>query len=145
MEIEEFLAQYGSLSDKLDELKRKRQVSHINEAPSFDSRIKKLEFMLGILGELKSNNSARGHEKPEKCKPNYYFVSKITDDDIMRSDEPSFQRSCPKCEISLYVLMSYERVFDYGRAQIWEKEAFIICPGCCEIHKLQSFSAAYEF
>lgn len=142
MEVEEFFAQYRNLAGKIEELKEKKQISSLNDELSLRLRIQKLESMLGILRGLESNNS---HEALDSRKPAHYFVSAITDDDIVRSDKPLLQLPCPKCKTSHHVLMSYERVFNDGEIGVWEKDAFIICPDCCETYELKNYLAAQEF
>ncbi len=88
----------------------------------------------------------RGYD-PGKYDTAYYFVSKITEDDIIAKKEfsPELYGNCPNCGINLPVLMLYTQTFDSPEGDYWQKEAIVLCLGCEGIHTVKTVGSEYRF
>lgn len=96
-------------------------------------------------GKLSYNDCFASYYDPGKYDTAYYFVSRISGEDIIANKEfePKLYSSCPKCKKESPVIMSYEQTEDSPEGDTWEIEAFIIC--CEKIHKIKHSASSSRF
>ena len=123
MDDEQFYARFNGLDEQISVLD--------NELSSEKAKIGELEknlsgkrFVQKILNGLKSTPS---QNDPGKYMPAYYFVKRITPNNVERSDEPSSYKECLKCKEERVVVMSYEQTEDSPMGDTWTKQVFTLC------------------
>lgn len=121
-------------------IKTEKFYKQFNKLGQLEKNLKTKELIHQILTGLKTTPDK---EDPGKDDTAFYFVAKITPEDIMRSDSPLLYNPCPSCKRNQPVLMTYEQTVDSPEGDTWEKEAFIFCKD--GIHKLAHFVRSYRF
>lgn len=154
MKIEELFVKYRGIEEKIKETE-----VQLSEKEKENKQLKEIGGVVnGLIATEKKYfeeeeyrtdkkekpNWHRGYD-PGKCDTAYYFVSSITEKEIIASMEfsPKLYGNCPECKDKQSVIMSYSQTEDSPDGDCWEKEAFIIC--CNKIHSIKKVSSSYRF
>lgn len=154
MKIEELFARYEGIEGKIKETegelaekeKENKQFKEICSAINglIDTEKKYAEEEEYRTGQKEKSSWHRGYD-PGKYDTAYYFVSSITEKDIIASKEfsPKLYGNCPECKDKQPVIMSYSQTEDSPEGDTWEKDAFMLC--CNKIHEVKHVRSSYRF
>ncbi len=122
--MEAFFNQFDPIKGEIHDLESKLEKNRA-ECDGFEKELKEKKEIEVLLRGLRT---AKTQRDPGKYSVACYFVQRIFEDDIVKSEKPALVKECVACKDKHPVLMSYQQTYDSPEGDTWEKNAFMICP-----------------